>query len=131
MNRLARSVVLLLVTLAGCTHQDPVTIVASKLVYHAGGPIGFGSGNPFGVEIHLKTSRPSKGVTVTFIADGMLLETKSVEVLNGVSSSFEVDTRRREFTHGKARYVEVVILTAEGTSSGPHKLSVPKPQTDF
>lgn len=131
MSRIVRSVLVILIALIACADQGSVAIVGSKLVYHAGGPIGFGSGNPFSVEVDLKTSRPSKGVTVTFIADGVRIETKSVEVLTGVSDSFKVASRDRRFTHGEERRVEVTITTAGGGSSGPFGLSVPKPESDF
>lgn len=120
-----------LIASTSCAERDGVAVVSSRLVYHAGGPIGFGSGNPFSVEVHLKTDRPSKRVTVTFIADGVRLETKSVEVLTGLSDSFKVASRDRKFTHGEDRRVEVMIEWEEGSHSGPHTLSVPEPQSDF
>jgi len=131
MNRIAWSVVLAIVFFTGCSDKVPVVIVASRLTYDAGGSIGFGSGDRFGLQLELHTSRPSKGVTVTFLADGIRVETKSIEVMNGAATVFSVETRDRRFTHGSARYVEVMIRTPDETSSGPHTLSVPTPQTNF
>jgi hypothetical protein len=68
---------------------------------------------------------------VTFIADGVRLDTKSVEVVSGLSDSFRVGTRNEEFTHGDERRVEVTIKTAEGSPNGPHVLSVPEPESPF
>lgn len=93
--------------------------------------MGFGSGNPIGLEVHLKTNRACKGVVVTFVADGVRIETKSKEVLNGVSDAFKVASQDRRFTHGAERSVEVTIKTVDGGSSGPYRLSVPKPESGF
>ncbi len=118
---------ILIIFIYGC--DKPVEILESKLGYHSGGPMHFGSASPFAISVKLKLPPGNyEQVKIVFIGDGKEIGIKTVTFMSsGRSDTINVEygDRDSEFVDSKQKKLKVLLISGGEIVKGPYLLEVP------